>query len=137
MMGLEPTTFCMARASCGCAGSGAFFKRLTRRLWVRISERTRTRANAEPCHPCLCGKRRPAGLDVLESRGSGRDVLIRPSTGADAFVQRVGSEVSPAGPDDGTRLGIELDPHEPLHSPGFVEHRPSHPLEHGHLTCDA
>jgi hypothetical protein len=53
MMGLEPTTFCMANAS---RRSHPFAPVRSNRLFagpsVRTSERFRTRANAEPCHPC-------------------------------------------------------------------------------------
>jgi hypothetical protein len=53
MMGLEPTTFCMANASCG---SRPFAPVRSNDLFagfsVRASEPERTRANAEPCHSC-------------------------------------------------------------------------------------
>jgi hypothetical protein len=53
MMGLEPTTFCMANASdrshpFAPVRSNELFAGLS----VQASERERTRANAEPCHPC-------------------------------------------------------------------------------------
>ncbi len=52
-MGLEPTTFCMANAR---DRSRPFAPVRSNRLFARIlvlaSERERTRANAEPCHPC-------------------------------------------------------------------------------------
>jgi hypothetical protein len=53
MMGLEPTTFCMANAS---ARSRPFAPVRSNDLFaglsVQASERERTRANAEPCHSC-------------------------------------------------------------------------------------
>jgi hypothetical protein len=58
MMGLEPTTFCMARASDVRARSRPFapvrsnLKPLVCRAFARASEHHRTRANAEPCHSC-------------------------------------------------------------------------------------
>src|SRR6266542_3716554 len=53
MMGLEPTTFCMANAS---ERARPFAPVRSNRLFaavsVQASEPDRTRANAEPCHTC-------------------------------------------------------------------------------------
>jgi hypothetical protein len=52
-MGLEPTTFCMANARdrshpfASVRSNGPFAA-----ISVGARERTRTRANAEPCHSC-------------------------------------------------------------------------------------
>jgi hypothetical protein len=53
MMGLEPTTFCIAKGWRACAPVRArALKPFVFRLFDRPSERERTRANAEPCHSC-------------------------------------------------------------------------------------
>jgi hypothetical protein len=53
MKGLEPSTFCMANARCR---SGPFAPVRSNHLYVGLPSQTnehdRTRANAEPCHPC-------------------------------------------------------------------------------------
>jgi hypothetical protein len=53
MMGLEPTTFCMACASDRARPFAAVRSNgLLAGLPVHASEHKRTRANAEPCHSC-------------------------------------------------------------------------------------
>jgi cytochrome c553 len=52
MMGLEPTTFCMASEPAFASVRSCSLKRPARRASVQASERERTRANAEPCHSC-------------------------------------------------------------------------------------
>jgi hypothetical protein len=52
-MGLERTTFCMANASSrSLLFAPVPSKALLAAASIQASERERTRANAEPCHPC-------------------------------------------------------------------------------------
>jgi hypothetical protein len=88
MMGLEPTTFCMANAS-----DRSLLFASVRSNWLfaevsmRASEQDRTRANAEPCHSCqglrsrcvvACqnqGRCEPAGLTSRSALGRTRRSL--------------------------------------------------------------
>jgi hypothetical protein len=69
MKGLEPTTFCMANARdrsrpfAPVRSSGQFAG-----VSAHASERERTRANIEPCHPCHGIGRRSRRLPVRPSR---------------------------------------------------------------------
>src|SRR6266508_6173459 len=111
MMGLEPTTFCMARASDVRSRSRAFAPTACFE-GLRPVERTRPHPSERRTLPFLPQSRRNPG----EGGASGCDVLIRPRPGPDTFVQRVGGEVGAARPDDGPGLGV--DPH-PGESSGF------------------
>jgi hypothetical protein len=52
MMGLEPTTFCMGVRAMFAAVRPGKVKPLSCSVFIRASERGRTRANVEPCHSC-------------------------------------------------------------------------------------
>jgi hypothetical protein len=65
-MGFEPTTFCMANASSRSlpfapVRSQALFAAAS----IQTSEPERTRANAEPCHPCHAAGRGITGVGEL------------------------------------------------------------------------
>jgi hypothetical protein len=92
-MGLEPTTFCMANAS---ARSLPFapvrLNQLLAGVSVRPSERERTRANAEPCHPCHRSSPRPAETrTTFAFKSSGQTGRVRrPSIESAVLARRSG-----------------------------------------------
>src|SRR5215204_673327 len=67
---------------------------------------------------------------------SGR-ARTRPSTRTNALVERVRGEVRAAGPDDGARLRIDLDPGKAIRGAGVFEDRPAHAVEHVDLSAQA
>jgi hypothetical protein len=66
MMGLEPTTFCMASASdLSLPFAPVRSNRRFAEVFAQASERNRTRANAEPCLPCHGSQNAESELDEL------------------------------------------------------------------------
>ncbi len=68
-MGLDPTTFCMASARvCSHPFAAVRSIRHVCRVFVRASERHRTRTNAQPCHSCHAS----LGTETLPSQTHSR-----------------------------------------------------------------
>jgi len=123
LKGFEPSTFCMA--SNGLRPDGT-----KNCLQTRGFSLDRGSTAVPGIHADCRGFGYPMGTNAprLWTAGLlGRDVLVWPPAGADAFVKGVRCKVRTARPDDRAGLGVDLALGEALRGSRLVENRSTHP----------